>query len=772
MNRPLGRVSRASLLCALCFSLVGCGDDNAPDMMDAAIDGRMGPCAADAECDDGVFCNGAETCSAGACVAGTPPDCDDGMACTTDRCDEATARCVSTAPDNDGDGRTDIACGGDDCDDDDPTRFPGNTEVCDPDGVDEDCDLETFGFRDGDRDGFPDARCCNGERCGSDCDDTLPSAHPGEAESCDGFDNDCDGAVDEGVTRTYYTDADDDGFGDAAAATTAACFVPEMFSENDEDCDDTRPDVRPGAVEVCDPDAVDEDCDGVGNPESFCNCEVGESRTCLEGGLAGACGGGTQTCPDRGFGVCSIAPVPVTCNRVDDDCDGMTDESVSVFCWPDDDNDTFALAGTSSTSQCPDPARGSVGNCPRNFTNRAPVGVDMGVRQFECDDADPNVRPDALELCNGIDDDCDGGIDEGRLTTCYLDGDGDSYPPSGATPMNRCPDSGTGSCPAGFTSRAPMGLEIDCDDDNVGRSPAVAEACNGVDDDCDSATDEGITRRCYTDRDEDGYAEMGARFTTECGDCPAGTTVRTPSGANVDCDDRDGGRSPAVPELCDGRDQDCDRNIDEGTRAMLFPDADFDGYGEAGSSRISVCPGPGYSDEDRDCNDGDARVYPDSPIFHPSPVCPVGWTPCTLSFDTTGLCEPFGTPDETVETMVSCRDPGTGVCEDRASVVLTFWDYDCSGALEPSLEAATCSRPTCGTCGGSCGTLSTTTGYVHPAQNYSGIFGSPALSTPACGMVVGRARSCACVDINPGIGVTERCQVGADFRDAPTLGCR
>ncbi len=77
-------------------------------------------------------------------------------------CDEAADECepaCDTIPDSDGDGHVSISCGGDDCDDGDPNRYPGNTEVCDARGHDEDCDLNTFGNRDSDNDGYVDAYC-------------------------------------------------------------------------------------------------------------------------------------------------------------------------------------------------------------------------------------------------------------------------------------------------------------------------------------------------------------------------------------------------------------------------------------------------------------------------------------------------------------------------------------------------------------------------------------------------------------------------------------
>lgn len=123
-------------------------------------------CRTNTDCDDGVFCNGVETRSSGRCRNGVRVDCDDRMACTLDSCREPQRDCQHTPPDRDGDGHGASDCLsdagvplGDDCDDADPRRFPGNPEACD--SHDEDCNLDTLGNQDADRDGFVSSACSN-----------------------------------------------------------------------------------------------------------------------------------------------------------------------------------------------------------------------------------------------------------------------------------------------------------------------------------------------------------------------------------------------------------------------------------------------------------------------------------------------------------------------------------------------------------------------------------------------------------------------------------
>ena len=226
-----------------------------------------GKCKSDAGCSDGLFCNGVERCASNdpradafGCVRPTS-----GVQCPLNGiCDEATDRCLLCGdPDADGDGVNAANCGGADCDDGDPNRFPANTEICNVvngqyTDHDEDCDPTTIGRLDVDNDGETDFRCCNANAagihiCGADCDDSNGSVNPFVPEVCDGFDNNCNNQTDEGVSVSLYPDEDGDNHGRTGTPVAGCSGDPNLVTLNN-DCDDQNPAIQPGSI-VCRPES-------------------------------------------------------------------------------------------------------------------------------------------------------------------------------------------------------------------------------------------------------------------------------------------------------------------------------------------------------------------------------------------------------------------------------------------------------------------------------------------------------------------------------------
>lgn len=184
---------------------------------------------------------------------------------------------------------------------------------------------------------------------------------------------------------------------------------------------------------------------------------------------------------------------------------------------------------------------------------RAPSVVENPLHDFDrdgfteaagdCDDAAPEVFPGAVELCNDIDDDCNGDTDDAAAdaVTFWADADADGF---GTLPLPACEQPDAASVLAG-----------DCDDADAATNPGALESCNGLDDDCDGWTDEEDSEGCtpfWRDMDGDGFGTGPASCLCEA------TTAASASVAG-DCDDTDASAHPDADEVCgNGIDDDCD----------------------------------------------------------------------------------------------------------------------------------------------------------------------------------------------------------------------
>jgi hypothetical protein len=506
-------------------------------------------------------------------------------------------------------------------------------------------DSDTAG-RDADGDGFAPPQ---------DCNDADATVHPDAREVCDGIDNDCDGLIDDEEpdvfgTDTWHLDYDLDGYG-GDQLSLEACEQPDGYVDNRRDCNDTDPDIHPDAEEAC--DGVDNDCDGV-----------------IDGNDA------------------TGAPTWY----VDDDGDGFgTTDSTLTACDPpagfslhdgDCDDADPAYHPGASEADCTDPndynCDGSVG-----FEDADSDGF---AACEDCDDANADINDDAIEICDGLDNDCDSDIDsddsslDGALTF-YGDSDGDGY---GGTQYQAeaC------EAPPGYVTNAD-----DCDDLDAASHPGASEVCDGADNDCDSDVDEGVGSTWYADDDGDGYGN-GAVSQQSC-DAPSGYV-----GNAQDCDDFSAATSPAAYEICDGTDNDCDGTTDEDdaiNASTWYVDADGDGYGASTGATIACNQPSGHAANDTDCDDADVAVSPGAPE-----VCDSVDNDCDGTIDEADATDAatwyadldgdgYGNPSSTTS---ACAAPSGTVadatdCDDTSATsnpggteVCDFSDNDCDGTID------------------------------------------------------------------------------------------
>lgn len=387
------------------------------------------------------------------------------------------------------------------------------------------------------------------------------------------FDEDCDGNVDEGFMKvSFFSDNDMDDYGINEIQICPNTSPPEGYARNDNDCNDLDPNINPSASDD-DCNAIDDDCDGTvdeGFSSERTTCGVGAcsamGRTrCMVGRV-------TDTCEPR-----APADNDRTCDGTDNDCDGMVDEDYQ----PADTSCGVGACGSTGRTSCvggrvqdscmagsPMASDGTCdgmdddcdGEVDENFISRsttcgvgacASTGMNScvsGVLRDSCMMGSPAAN-DAT--CDGMDDDCDGRVDEhyvGMATTCGV---------------GVCARTGMQVCMSGSATDS-------CTP--VMPPTRVDNNCNEMDDDCDGMVDENGGTTYQWDNDRDGYLRSNPPDAWVSRGCAAPNSRPSGASANgqwtmqssslgVDCDDDNAAVNPGASDLC-GLDLDCDSSND------------------------------------------------------------------------------------------------------------------------------------------------------------------------------------------------------------------
>ncbi len=596
----------------------------------------------------------------GLLAADKPGDCNDANANVNpgspEKCNNLDDNCngqIDEGCDDDGDKYCDVditydanatpilicPMGPGDTDDNDVNINPAGQEICD--GKDNNSDAQIDEGCDDDGDDYCDANiytvgkpaaCPLG---GNDCDDTAPSINPGVQEDCATvYDDNCNGSNNDQNAKDcspFFFDSDSDKWG--TNSSKCLCVALNQYKAiNPGDCNEGDPAINPAAPEIC--DGIDNNCDNVIDE----GCDADGDGYCHTGavivGTPTVCKNGINDCDDTNPNV-NPGKAEVCGNGKDDNCNGSQNDQDalgSVPFYQDLDGDTYGSAF--SAKFC------------------APSGAYTATNSADCDDSKKAVNPAAAEICDNLDNNCTGAIDEG----CDDDVDGQcdanmkftgpvAICPNGSGDCNDnnkdvfkgkaqelcdnlddncngktddgCDDDKDGYCDAAYTVLSPQPNICpkgsgDCDDQNSDQNPGATEVCgNNLDDNCNGSQNDQNAAGCttyYFDSDSDSWGLTGS--TGKCLCTTSGSYKATKIG---DCDESNSAINPGATEICDTKDNNCDGNVDENGASGCtnrYYDGDNDGYGINVNACTCASVAPYTATVSGDCDDTNAAMRP------------------------------------------------------------------------------------------------------------------------------------------------------------------